>query len=56
MWGPLSDERSGHLFSVDFGLTSAVSEFCGAHDHDHDHDLEFQVPVFISPRNRVAQL
>jgi hypothetical protein len=46
-------------------LASAVilkSESCGAHDHillSHIRDfsnLEDQVPVFISPRNRVAQL
>jgi hypothetical protein len=65
IWGALSDERTGLLFAVAAGLASAVifaSESCGAHDHillpqiRDSPNLEGQIPVFMSFRNRAAQL
>jgi hypothetical protein len=63
MWGALIDERTGlQLMLV---LASAVilrSESHRTHDHillsqiPDSRNLEGQVPVFISPRSRVAQL
>jgi hypothetical protein len=65
MWGALSIERMGLLLQILLVFASTVilgSESCGTHDHillpqiwDYPN-LEGQVPVFISPRNRVAQL
>jgi hypothetical protein len=61
MWGALSDKRTGLLLV----LASAVilgSESRGTRDHillsqiRDSANLEGQVSVFISPRNRVAQL
>jgi hypothetical protein len=53
MWSALSDEKIGFFLG---------SESHGTHDHillfqflDFSH-LEGQIPVFISPRNRVALL
>jgi hypothetical protein len=67
-WGALSDERTGLPFTIAAGLASAVilgPESCGTRD-PRDHillsqirdfpNLEGQVSVFISSRNRVAQL
>jgi hypothetical protein len=64
MWGAHSDERTG-LSQLLLALASAVilgSESRVTYDHillsqirDYPN-LEGQVPVFISPRNRVAQL
>jgi hypothetical protein len=58
MWGALSDDR--------IGLQFAVQSLNGASRAEHvailycliwdSTNLEGQVPVFISPRNRVAQL
>jgi hypothetical protein len=64
MWGALSDERTDLSFTVAAGPRQRIlgSESRGTHNHillsqirDSPH-LEGQVPVFISPRNRVAQL
>jgi hypothetical protein len=64
MWRALSDEKTGHLQLL-LVLASAVilgSEFRGTHDHillsqiQDSPNLEGQVPVFISPKNRVDQL
>jgi hypothetical protein len=61
----LSDERMGLSFTITAVLASALilkSESRGAHDQillSQIRDspiLEDQVPVFISPRNRVAWL
>jgi hypothetical protein len=61
----LADERIGLSFTIAVGLASAVilrSESRRAHDHillfqiRDSPNLEGQVPVFISSRNRVAQL
>jgi hypothetical protein len=65
MWGALSDEKTGLPFKLLLVLASAViftSESRGTRDHillsqiRDSPNLEGQVPVFISPRNRVAQL
>jgi hypothetical protein len=65
MRGSLSDVRTGLLCTIAAGLASAVilgSEYCGTREHislsqiRDSPSLEGQVPVFISPRNRVAQL
>jgi hypothetical protein len=62
MWGALSDEKS---FLVSSSIASAAflsSESNGTHVMFHCiyflrlSELEGQVPVFISSRNRVAQL
>jgi hypothetical protein len=61
----LCDERMSLSFAITAVLASAVileSESCGTHDHillsqiRDSTNLEGQVPVFMSPRNRVAQL
>jgi hypothetical protein len=57
VWGALSDERTGLSFTIADGPCQL-----GTHDHillsqiRDSPNLEGQVPVFISPRNRVAQL
>jgi hypothetical protein len=64
MWGALSDERTGLSFTIAAGPRQCIlgSESGGTYDHillsqiRDSPDLERQVPVFISPRNRVAQL
>jgi hypothetical protein len=65
IWGSLSDERTGLLFTIAAVFASTVilrSESCGAHDHIllsqiwYSPNPEDQVPVFISPRNRMARL
>jgi hypothetical protein len=65
MWGALSDEKMGLPFTIALVLTSVAilgSKSRGTRDHillSHIRDspnLEDQVPIFISPRNRVAQL
>jgi hypothetical protein len=65
MWGSLSDERTGLPLQLLLVLASAVilgPESCGIRDHillsqiRDSPNLEGQVPVFISPRNRVARL
>jgi hypothetical protein len=65
IWGALSDERTGLSFTIAAGFASAVilrSQSCGIHEHIllsqilGSRNLEGQVPVFISPRNRVARL
>jgi hypothetical protein len=65
MWDTLSDERISLSFTVAAGLASAVillSESRGTHAHillsqiRDTSNVEGQAPVFISPRNRVAQL
>jgi hypothetical protein len=61
MWGPLSDERMGLSFAIAADsrqhspsppgpMTIFISLF------QDSHNLEGQVSIFISPRNRVAQL
>jgi hypothetical protein len=64
MWDALSDERTGLPFLL-LALASAVilrSDSRGTHDHTllsqikDSPNLEGQVTVFISLRNRVAQL
>jgi hypothetical protein len=67
MWDALSDEKSGLQFSVFFFLDIAKAAFLRSESHrTHKHislfyfwdppNLEGPDPVFISPRNRVAQL
>jgi hypothetical protein len=65
MWGALSNGRKDLSFTIAAGLASAItlgSESRGTHDHILLHqirdspNLEGQVLIFISPRNRVAQL
>jgi hypothetical protein len=65
MWGVLSDGRTSLSFTIAAGLASAVilgSESRGTHvcillsQIRDSPNLENQVPVFISPRNSVAQL
>jgi hypothetical protein len=65
MWGALSDERMGLPFTIVLALASESFlglESRGTRDHillsqiRDSPNLEGQVPVFISPRNRVAQL
>jgi hypothetical protein len=57
MWGALSGERTGLSFTI-----AAYPRQRGAHDHillsqiRDFSNLEGQVPVFISPKNRVTQL
>jgi hypothetical protein len=55
----------GLAFTIAAIFVSAVilrSESCGAHDHillsqiSHSPKLKDQVPVFISPQNRIARL
>jgi hypothetical protein len=58
LWGSLSDERTGLQFAVQSLNGPSRSEpvtilYCLIWDSPN---LEGQVPVFISPRNRVAQL
>jgi hypothetical protein len=64
MWGPLSDQRTGLFLQLLLVLARAVIlgfECRGTHDHillsqiRDSSNLEGQVPVFIYPRNRVAQ-
>jgi hypothetical protein len=57
LWGALSDERTGLQFAVQSLKGSSRAEpltilYCLIWDLPN---LEGQVPVFISPRNRVAQ-
>jgi hypothetical protein len=65
IWGALSDDRTGLSLTIDAVFASAVilrSESRGDHDHIllsqiwDSPNLENQVPVFISPRNRVICL
>jgi hypothetical protein len=65
MWGAVFDERTGLSFTMAADLASAVvlgSESRGTRDHillseiRDSRNLEGQVPVFISQRDRVAQL
>jgi hypothetical protein len=65
MWGALSDERTGLPLQLLLVLASTVilgSEARRTRDHillsqiRDSANLECQVPVFISPNNRVAQL
>jgi hypothetical protein len=64
MWVVLSDEKTGLPFTVAVGPRQRIlrSESRGSHDHLLLSDIldyskpQGQVPVFISPRNRVAQL
>jgi hypothetical protein len=65
MCGALSDERRVCRSKLLLALVSAVilrSKSRGTHDHIllsqilDCHNLDGEVPVFISPRNRVAQL
>jgi hypothetical protein len=58
VWGALSDERTGLQFAVQSLNAPSRAEletilYCLIWDSPN---LEGQVPVFISPRNRVAQL
>jgi hypothetical protein len=65
MWGALSDERAGLLFTIAAGPRQH-SHFWVRARGNRGHillsqirdfpNLEGQVPVFISPRNRVAHL
>jgi hypothetical protein len=63
MWGALSDERMGLPLQLLLVLARAVIlwfESRGIHDHillsqiRDSPNLEGKVPVFVSPRNRVA--
>jgi hypothetical protein len=65
MWSTFSDERTGLSFTVAAGPRQRSflwSETRRAHDHillsqiRDSPNMEGQVPIFISPRNRVAQL
>jgi hypothetical protein len=65
MWDAISDERTVLPFTIFAGLASAVilgSESHGTRDHillyqvRDSPNLEGEVPVFMSPRNRMAQL
>jgi hypothetical protein len=64
MWEALSDERTSRsqLLLVFASTVILGSESRGTHDHillsqiRVSSNLEGQVPLFISPRNRVAQL
>jgi hypothetical protein len=58
LWGALPDERTGLQFAVQSLNGPSRAEpvtifYCLIWDSPN---LEGQVPVFISPRNRVAQL
>jgi lipopolysaccharide assembly outer membrane protein LptD (OstA) len=66
MWGTLPDEKTD-LFRLQLLLALASiiipgSESRGTHDYillsqiQYSHNLEILVPVFISPKKRVAQL
>jgi hypothetical protein len=58
----LSDERMGLSLLVCASVVIFRSEFRGSHNHillsqiRYSPNLEGQVPVFVYPRNRVAQL
>jgi hypothetical protein len=60
MWGTLSKERTGLSYTMAAGPRQC-SHSHGTHDHillfkiQDSPNLEGQVPIFISPRNRVAQ-
>jgi hypothetical protein len=65
IWDTLSDERTGLSFTISTGPCKAAilgPESQGTHDHillsqfRDSPNLEGQVPVFMSPRGRVAQL
>jgi hypothetical protein len=64
MWGALSDERTGLPFTNAAGPRQRSHSWVRVGTRDHillsqirdSPNLEGQVPVFISPRNRVAQL
>jgi hypothetical protein len=65
MWGALSVERTGLSFTIAADprqRSHSQSLSRGTHDHIllsqilDSPNLEDQVPVFIYPRNRVAQL
>jgi hypothetical protein len=65
MWGALSHERRGMPFTIAADPRRALilgSESPGTRDHillsqiRYSPILEGQGPVFLSPRNRVAQL
>jgi hypothetical protein len=62
MWGALSDDRTGLPFTIAASIIILGSESSGTRDHillsqiRDSPNLEVQVPIFISPRNRVAQL
>jgi hypothetical protein len=65
MWGALSDERTSLSFTTVLDLTRAVIVACvssGSHDQillsqiKDSLIMKGQVPVFISPGNRVVQL
>jgi hypothetical protein len=65
MWGALSEERRAQHLELRLLLASAVilgSQSRGTRDHilqsqiRDSLNLEDNVPVFISPRNRVARL
>jgi hypothetical protein len=53
MWGARSDKKTGLSFTIAVALASAV--ILGSAPRG-THDMEGQIPVFIFPRNRVAQL
>jgi hypothetical protein len=65
MWSALSDERTGLPFTIAAGprqRSHSRIRVPGARDHillsqiRDSPNLEGQVPIFVSPRNRVAQL
>jgi hypothetical protein len=65
LWATLSDERTDLSFTIAAGPRQRSylrSESRGTHDHillsqiRDSSNLKGQVPAFISPRNRVAQL
>jgi hypothetical protein len=62
MWGALSDERMGLPFTIAAGPRQRSHSSRVTRDHillsqiRDSPNLEVQVRVFISPRNRVAQL
>jgi hypothetical protein len=61
MWSALSDKRTGLSFTVAAGARQRSHSWV-TRDHNllsqirNSPNLEGQVPIFISPRNRVAQL
>jgi hypothetical protein len=60
IWGALSEDRAGLSFTTAAGFASAAilgSESRGTHDLILLSQIrDGQVPVFICPRNKVAQL
>jgi hypothetical protein len=56
LWGALSDKRMGLQFAVQSLNSPSHAEPVAILYCLDSPNLEDQVPIFISPRNRVAQL